>query len=81
MCLCASSGWQPGTWLPEPSLALTLGDLPTHDKATWGTTGVSTQGLSRWPGQLLPYPESSPGGDHSLAPPRSPGLGLLFRVG
>lgn len=66
-------------------MALTLDTRLVALTSASGTLGdLPTQGLSGWPGQLLPYPESSPGGDHSLAPPSItmvPRAGLVSHVG
>lgn len=51
------------------SASETLSDLPTHGKATWGTTEVRALRLEWVARSAAALPESSSGGDQSLSPP------------
>lgn len=87
-----------GTWLVDSCLDLTLwtpdwctslllqtllSDLPTHDKATWGTTEVRALRLEWVARSAAALPESSSGGDQSLSPPNitAPRAGFCVSLG
>lgn len=53
------------------SASETLSDLPTHDKATWGTTEVRALRLEWVARSAAALLESNSGGDQSLSPPNS----------